>query len=56
MLRFMLEQLGNGQIERRGQLQQVSSGDEHYYRDSHMMLSYLVEMLPPAQTGGKPPA
>lgn len=55
VLRVWLEELGNGQSEWRGQLQQVSGGEVHYFRDWQRMLSYLSEMFPPTQTGGNPP-
>ena len=55
VLRVWLEELGNGQSEWRGQLQQVSTGELHYFRDWQTMLSYLIEMLPPARTDGNPP-
>ena len=54
VLRVWLEELGNGQSEWRGQLQQVSSGDVHYFRNWQTMRSYLTEMLPPARTDGDP--
>ena len=55
VLRVWLEELGNGQSEWRGQLQQVSSDDVHYFRNWQTLLSYLSSLFPPAQTDGKPP-
>ena len=55
VLRVWLEELGNGQSEWRGQLQQVSSGEVHYFRDWQTMIGYLMEMLPSTRIDGKPP-
>ena len=46
-LRMWPEALGNGQIEWRGKVQHVLSGQAHYFRDWDALIAYLQDMLPP---------
>jgi hypothetical protein len=40
-VRLWTEQFGAGQIERRGQVQHVLSGERRYFRDWATLLTYL---------------
>ncbi len=46
-LRMWAETLGDGQIEWRGKVQHVLSGQAHYFRDWDALIAYLQDMLPP---------
>ncbi len=46
-LRMWPEALGDGQIEWRGKVQHVLSGQAHYFRDWDALIAYLQDMLPP---------
>ena len=46
-LRMWPEALGDGQIEWRGKVQHVLSGQAHYFRDWDALIVYLQDMLPP---------
>jgi len=51
MLRIWLEELGNGHSEWRVQMQQVGSGEVHYFRDWQMMIASLVDILAEPEIG-----
>ena len=46
-LRLWAEALGDGQIEWRGKVQHVLSGQTRYFRDWEALIAYLQDMLPP---------
>ena len=46
-LRMWPEALGDGQIEWRGKVQHVLSGQTRYFRDWEALIAYLQDMLPP---------
>ncbi len=46
-LRMWPEALGDGQIEWRGKVQHVLSGQTRYFRDWDTLIAYLQDMLPP---------
>ena len=46
-LRLWAEALGDGQIEWRGKVQHVLSGQTRYFRDWDALIAYLQDMLPP---------
>jgi len=46
-LRMWAEELGDGQIEWRGKVQHVLSGQTRYFRDWEALIAYLQDMLPP---------
>ena len=50
-VRLWLEELGNGQVEWRGQVQCVISGETRYFRDWPALADHLQAMLssPPGQ-------
>jgi hypothetical protein len=45
-VRVWLEELGDGQVEWRGQVQHVMSGQTRYFRDWSTLLAFLQGMLP----------
>ncbi len=45
-LRIWAEALGDGQIEWRGKVQHVLSGEARYFRDWSTLITYLQDMLP----------
>ncbi len=46
-LRMWPEALGDRQIEWRGKVQHVLSGQTRYFRDWDTLIAYLQDMLPP---------
>jgi hypothetical protein len=44
-LRVWREDVGSGQIEWRGKVQQVNSGEAHYFREWEALISHLLQML-----------
>lgn len=54
VLRLWQEELGDGQSEWRGQVQQVSSGEARYFRDWQKLIACLVDMLSDSNKGGHP--
>ncbi len=44
-LRIWQEELGNGEIEWRGKLQDVTSSDSHYFRDWYTLIESLQALL-----------
>ena len=50
-VRLWREEVGNGQSEWRGKVQQVSTGEAHYFRDWETLVSLLLQML----TASEPP-
>jgi len=50
-VRLWREEVGNGQSEWRGKVQQVSTGEAHYFREWETMVSLLLQML----TASEPP-
>ena len=50
-VRLWLEEVGNGQSEWRGKVQQVSTGEAHYFRDWETLVSLFLQML----TASEPP-
>jgi hypothetical protein len=44
-VRLWTEQCGTGQVERRGQVQHVLSGERRYFRDWATLLTYLEAKL-----------
>ncbi len=46
-MRMWAEALGDGQIEWRGKVQHVLSGEARYFRDWDTLITYLQDMLPP---------
>ena len=49
-VRLWQEDLGDGQSEWRGKLQNVHSGEVSYFRDWQMLVRLLLRMLPEAET------
>jgi hypothetical protein len=49
-VRLWLEELGDGRAEWRGQVQHVTSGETHYFREWSALLALLLAMLPGAET------
>ena len=45
VLRIWQENLGGGQLEWRGKVQHMSSGEAHYFRDWSGLITCLQEML-----------
>ncbi len=45
-LRMWAEVLGDGQIEWRGKVQHILSGEARYFRDWSTLIAYMQEMLP----------
>jgi hypothetical protein len=45
-VRLWPEEMDNGQIEWRGQVQHVLSGEVQYFRDWSTLIGYLLTMLP----------
>ena len=46
-LRLWPEALGDRQIEWRGKVQHILSGEARYFRDWDTLITYLQDMLPP---------
>jgi hypothetical protein len=46
MLRLWPEELGSGQIDWRGRVQHVNSGETRYFRDWPTLLAFLEGLLP----------
>ncbi len=44
-VRLWREEVGSGQIEWRGKVQQVSTGEAHYFREWETLVSLLLLML-----------
>jgi hypothetical protein len=53
-VRLWAEDLGNGQIEWRGKLQHVTSGEARYFRDWPVLIALLQAMLPNATPNPDP--
>ncbi|MCI0396024.1 MAG: hypothetical protein L0332_25245 [Chloroflexi bacterium] len=49
-VRLWLEELGEGQVEWRGQVQHVLSGEVRYFHDWPALLTQLQALLAEAQT------
>jgi hypothetical protein len=45
-VRIWMEHLGDGRVEWRGQVQEVLSGEVHYFRDWPRLIAHLEQMLP----------
>ena len=45
-VRLWAEDMGHGQVEWRGKVQHVVSGKAHYFRDWHVLIALLQDMLP----------
>ena len=50
-MRMWAEVLGDGQIEWRGKVQHVLSGEARYFRAWDTLITYLQDMLPPDYRG-----
>ena len=46
MVRVWAEDIGNGQIEWRGKVQHVTSGETRYFRDWSALMNFLQAALP----------
>jgi hypothetical protein len=44
-LRLWREEVATGQIEWRGKVQQVSTGEAHYFREWEVLISHLIQMF-----------
>lgn len=44
-VRLWHEELGNGQMEWRGKVQDVTSGEARYFREWSKLLAFLIELL-----------
>jgi len=44
-VRLWQEEVGSGQIEWRGKVQQVSTGEAHYFREWSTLIALLLQML-----------
>jgi hypothetical protein len=53
-VRLWAENLGDGQIEWRGKLHHVTSGEARYFRDWPVLIALLQMMLPGATPNSKP--
>src|SRR5438046_1716454 len=49
-VRLWLEDLGDGRTEWRGQVQQVISGETHYFREWSALIALLLAMVVGAET------
>jgi hypothetical protein len=49
-VRLWAEDIGNGQTEWRGRVQQVTSREIYYFRDWPTLITYLLQMLPQTET------
>jgi hypothetical protein len=54
-IRLWTEQIGDGQVERRGRVQYVLSGERQHFRDWSTLVSYLEAKLQELD-GGKTPS
>jgi hypothetical protein len=54
-IRLWTEQLDPGQVERRGQVQHVLSGERRYFRDWATLLSYLEAKMRELDAEERPP-
>ena len=52
-VRLWAENLGDGQIEWRGKLHHVTSGEARYFRDWSVLIAFLQTMLPAAMPNSK---
>jgi hypothetical protein len=51
-VRLWAEEIGDGQTEWRGRVQQVTSGEAYYFRDWPTLIAHLLKMLNmPARAG-----
>jgi hypothetical protein len=50
-MRLWPEEMDDGQIEWRGQVQHVLSGETHYFRDWSTLVGHLLTLLPIPKTG-----
>ena len=46
IVRLWVEDLGDGRWEWRGQVQHVTSGETHYFREWTTLIAWLLAMLP----------
>jgi hypothetical protein len=49
-VRLWAEDIGHGQTEWRGRVQQVTSGEAYYFRDWPTLIAHLLKLLPPSET------
>jgi hypothetical protein len=49
-VRLWAEDIGNGQTEWRGRVQQVTSREIYYFRDWPTLITYLLKLLPQTET------
>ena len=49
-VRLWTEALGDGRTEWRGQVQHVTSGETHYFREWPALIAWLLAMLPDPET------
>jgi hypothetical protein len=49
-VRLWREEVGNGQIEWRGKVQQISTGETHYFREWSALISLFLQMLPASES------
>jgi hypothetical protein len=49
-VRLWAEDLGDGRMEWRGQVQHVISGETHYFREWSALIAWVLAMLPDAQS------
>lgn len=54
-VRLWAEEIGNGQIEWRGRVQHVASGEAHYFRDWPTLIAHLLKILPPIEDQAEAP-
>ncbi len=53
-LRFWLEELDTNEVEWRGKLHHINSGDVHYIRDGHTLITLLQKIIANSGTDGQP--
>jgi hypothetical protein len=49
-VRLWAEDIGADQLEWRGRVQHVTSGETHYFRDWPTLIAHLLKMLPQAES------
>lgn len=52
-VRLWVENIGEGQMEWRGRVQHVTSGEAYYFRDWSTLITHLLQMLPQTETQPK---
>jgi len=51
-VRLWAEEIGEGQTEWRGRVQNLTSGEAYYFRDWSTLIAHLLQMLPQPESKG----